>query len=147
MSPDDALRLASWIDGLFADATPQQVSFLADQFAPFDAAVVEAEVNRYRRQFETLNISNLLRRIADEQQKRSPSRNASRLEREKIEAQWERDEAAIAKLSDDELKRHKEAVLAERPALSKFLRDKDPRESLMLRSLILEKRLRKNAGK
>jgi hypothetical protein len=144
MSPDDALRLASWIDGLFADATPQQVSFLADQFAPFDAAVVEAEVNRYRRQFETLNISNLLRRIADEQQKRTPARNASRQEREKIEAQWERDDATFKKLSNEELNRQKEAVLAERPGLRRFLADKDPRQSLMLRSLILERRMKKS---
>jgi hypothetical protein len=143
MSPDDALRLASWIDGLFADATPQQVSFLADQFAPFDAAVVEAEVNRCRRQFETLNISNLLRRIADEQQKRTPSRNASRQERQRVEAQWERDDATFKKLSDEELNRQKEAVLAERPGLRRFLADKDPRESVMLRSLILERRTKK----
>ena len=146
MSPDDALRLASWIDGLFADATPQQVSFLADQFAPFDAAVVEAEVNRFRRQFETLNIANLLRRIAEQQQKRAP-RGDGQKERQSVEAQWQRDEAALAKLTDDELKRHKQAVLAERPALRRFLQDKDPRESVMLRSLILEQRLRKSASK
>jgi hypothetical protein len=146
MSPDDALRLASWIDGLFADATPQQISFLADQFAPFDAAVVEAEVNRFRRQFETLNIPNLLRRITEQQQKRT-SRGDGQKERQKVEAQWERDDAALAKLTDDELKRHKQAVLAERPALRRFLGDKDPRESVVLRSLILERRLRKSASK
>ena len=60
MGPDDALRLADWVGGLFAETTPQQVAFLADEFAPFDAAVVEQEVTRYRRHFEALNVANLL---------------------------------------------------------------------------------------
>jgi hypothetical protein len=65
------------------------------------------------------------------------------LERERIESQWERDDATFKKLSDEELNRQKEAVLAERPGLRRFLADKDPRQSLMLRSLILERRMKK----
>jgi hypothetical protein len=140
MGPDDALRLATWVEGLFAETTPQQVAFLADQFAPFDVAVVEGEVTRFRRQFESLNIANLLRRIAD-QQRLTQRRTGGRDERREVDAQWARDDAALARLSDDELRRHKDAVLDEQPALRRFLADKDPRESLMLRSLILKKRL------
>ncbi|HEY7116079.1 MAG TPA: hypothetical protein VH475_05820 [Tepidisphaeraceae bacterium] len=138
MGPDDALRLADWVGGLFAEITPQQVAFLADQFAAFDAAVVEREVTRFRRQFEALNVANLLRRIAEEQGKRN-GRGASRAERDRIDAQWRQDEAALAKLSDDELARHKQAVLAERPELRKMLAPRNPRDSVMLKSLILER--------
>jgi hypothetical protein len=140
MAPDDALRLATWVEGLFAEITPQQVAFLADQFAPFDVAVVESEVTRFRRHFESLNIANLLRRIADQQRQRE-RRQAVPNERRQLDAQWERDDAALARLSDDELRRHKNAVLDEQPALRRYLADKDPRESVMLRSLILKKRL------
>ena len=139
MAPDDALRLATWVEGLFAEITPQQVAFLADQFAPFDVAVVESEVTRFRRHFESLSIANLLRRIADQQRQRERRPPAD--ERRQLDAQWERDTAALAKLSDDELRRDKNAVLDEQPALRPFLADKNPRESVMLRSLILKKRL------
>lgn len=143
MTPDHALRLATWVEGLFAETTPQQVAFLADQFAPFDVAVVESEVTRFRRQYETLNIANLLRRIADEQRKRAMrGGGGSQSERGKIDAQWERDDAAVARLSDDELHRHKEAILSDQPSLRRFLADKDPRQSVVLRSLILDKRLK-----
>jgi hypothetical protein len=146
MTPDNALRLASWVEGLFGEITPQQVAFLADQFAPFDVAVVESEVTRFRRHFDVLNIANLLRRIADEQQKRTARTSAAaRSDRRKIDAQWERDDAAVARLSDDELHRHKEAILSDQPSLRRFLADKDPRQSVMLRSLILDKRIKKRA--
>ncbi|MDB5319115.1 MAG: hypothetical protein JWN40_746 [Phycisphaerales bacterium] len=146
MTPDNALRLASWVEGLFGETTPQQVAFLADQFAPFDVAVVESEVTRFRRHFDVLNIANLLRRITDEQQKRTARTSAAaRSDRRKVDAQWERDDAAVARLSDDELHRHKEAILTDQPSLRKFLADKDPRQSVMLRSLILDKRIKKRA--
>jgi hypothetical protein len=143
MGPDDTLRLADWVSGLFTETTPQQVAFLADQFAPFDVDVVEAEVARYRRHTETLNIANLLRRLTDEQAKKNlraaPPPRAARRE---VDRQWERDDAAIARLSDAELARHKEAVLEHNPDLRRFLADKNPRDSLVLRSLILDQRLK-----
>ena len=142
MTPDETLRLASRVEGLFPDTTAEQVSFLADQFAPFDVAVVESEVTRFRRQFETLNIANLLRRITDEQQKRTA--RPPRSERQQIDAQWTKNDAAVARLTDEELRRHKEAILNEKPDLRKFLADKDPRQSVILRSLILDKRLKQN---
>jgi hypothetical protein len=142
MTPDHALRLATWVEGLFAETTPQQVAFLADQFGAFDVTVVEGEVTRFRRQYETLNIANLLRRIAEEQQKRATRGGGGASERGKIDAQWERDDAAVARLSDEELHRHKEAILSDQPGLRKFLGDKDPRRSLMLRSLILDRGLK-----
>lgn len=140
MNPDQALNLAARIEGLFAETTPQQVAFLADQFAPFDQTVVEREVTRFRRQYETLNIANLLRRITEEQQKRATPRNDHRGERRKVDAQWQRDDAAFAKLSDAELTRRKQALLDQRPDLRPFLANKNPRQSLILRSLILEQR-------
>jgi hypothetical protein len=143
MGPDDALRLADWVGGLFAETTPQQVAFLADQFAPFDAAIVEQEVTRFRRQFEVLNVANLLRRIGDAQLKRGVPREAGRSEREQVAAQWKRDDDAINRLSDAELRRHKDAILEQNPGLRSFLADKDPRESVMLKSLIVERRLKK----
>jgi hypothetical protein len=76
MTPDESLRLATRVEGLFPETTPQQVSFLADQFAPFDLAVVESEITRFRRQFDTLNIASLLRRIADQQQKQTAPPNS-----------------------------------------------------------------------
>lgn len=141
MGPDDALRLADWVGGLFAETTPQQVAFLADEFAPFDAAVVEQEVTRYRRHFEALNVANLLRRLADAHAKRS-LRTAPRAERERVDAEWKRHEADLSRLSDDELKSHKAAILDENPALRPFLADKDPRRSVVLQSLILDRRLK-----
>jgi hypothetical protein len=141
MTPDESLRLANRVEGLFPDTTPEQVSFLADQFGPFDLAIVESEVTRFRRQFEILNIANLLRRITDEQQKRS-TRPPS--DRKQIEAEWQRNDAAVARLSDEELHRHKESILDEQPNLKQFLADKDPRQSVVLRSLILDKRLKKH---
>src|SRR6266581_5828389 len=140
MNPDQALNLATRVEGLFAETTPLQVSFLADQFAAFDHAVAEREVTRFRRQFETLNIANLLRRITEEQQKRAIPRNDHRGERRKVDAQWQRDDAALAKLSDAELTRRKQALLDQRPDLRPFLANKNPRDSLILRSLILEQR-------
>ena len=56
MGPDDALRLADWVGGLFPEATPQQVEYLSNEFAAFDVAVVEQEVARYRRQFDAFNV-------------------------------------------------------------------------------------------
>src|SRR5436190_13953294 len=91
MGPDEALRLASWVEGLYTDTTPQQVSFLADQLAPFSVQVAEAEINRFRRQYETLNIANLLRRIADEHQKRTPRHKPA--DRDKIQEQWKENDA------------------------------------------------------
>jgi hypothetical protein len=145
MGPDDALRLADWVGGLFAETTPQQVAFLVDQFAPFDVAVVEQEVTRYRRHYESLNVANLLRRITDEQSKRTV-RTGSRAERDQVEAQWKRHEADLSRLSDDELTRHKAAILDENPGLRSFLADKDPRQSLVLRSLIVDRRLKNAPG-
>jgi hypothetical protein len=145
MTPDDALNLAVKVEGLFSETTPQQVAFLADQFAPFDRAVAEAEITRFRRQYETLNIANLLRRISEEQQKRTPRASGGgmdRNERRAVDAQWAQNDAAVERISDDELRRHKEAVLEEQPKLRKFLADKDPRRNVWLRSLILEKRLK-----
>ena len=146
MGPDDALRLAAWVGGLFAETTPQQVAFLIDQFAPFDAAVVEQEVTRFRRQFEVLNVANLLRRIGDSQLKRGGPNGAARAERQQVEAQWKRDDEAIDRLSDAELRRHKDAILEQDPRLRSFLADKDPRRSVMLKSLIVERRLKKAQG-
>jgi hypothetical protein len=143
MGPDDALRLADWVGGLFAETTPQQVAFLVDEFAPFDVAVVEQEVTRFRRQFEALNVANLLRRIGDAQLKRGGQRGAARAEREQVEAQWKRTDEAIDRLSDAELRQHKDAILEQNPGLRSFLADKDPRRSVMLKSLIVERRLRK----
>jgi predicted nucleic acid-binding Zn ribbon protein len=137
MSPDDALRLADHLAGLFPEMTPQQVSFCADQFAPFDAGVVEAEVTRYRRQFDVLNLANLLRRIAEESQKRTPRTPLA--DRRAIDRQWEQVDAAIATMSDAELAKHKQTVLEANPSLHAFLADRDPRESVVLRSLIVEK--------
>jgi hypothetical protein len=145
MGPDDALRLADWVGGLFAEITPQQVAFLSDEFAAFDVAVVEQEVTRYRRHYEVLNVANLLRRVADEQSKRGVH-GAPRGEREQVEAQWKQDEAALSSLTDAELRRHKDAILDENPDLRSFLGNKDPRESLVLRSLIVEHRLRHDAA-
>ena len=136
MSPDDALRLADHLSGLFPEMTPQQVSFSADQFTPFDAAVVEREITRYRRHFDTLNLANLLRRISDESQKRAP--RPVDTDRRAIDKQWEQADAAIARMSDAELARHKQSVLEANPNLRRFLENKDPRESVVLRSLILE---------
>jgi hypothetical protein len=150
MTPDDALNLAAKVEGLFSETTPQQVAFLADQFAPFDRAVAEAELTRFRRHYETLNIANLLRRISEEQQKRTPRRGGGgtdRNERRAVDAQWAHDDAAVARISDDELRRHKEAVLEEQPKLRRFFADKDPRRNVWLRSLILEKRLKKHDGR
>jgi hypothetical protein len=149
MQPDDALRLATWVEGLFDGTTPQQVEFLAGQFARFDVGVVEAEVGRFRRQFETLNIANLLRRIADEQQKQSPrgGGGGGRTEQREVRAQWERDDARLAELSDEELARRKEAVLADNPKLRSFLVNKNPRESVILRSLILNHRMKGNGAR
>jgi hypothetical protein len=144
MTPDDALNLAVKVEGLFSETTPQQVAFLADQFAPFDRPVAEAEITRFRRHYETLNIANLLRRISDEQQKRTPRGGGDRNERRAVDAQWAHDDAAVARISDDELRRHKEAVLDEQPRLRKFFADKDPRRNVWLRSLILENRLKKH---
>ena len=146
MGPDDALRLADWTGGLFAEITPQQVAFLADEFAPFDVAVVEQEVTRYRRHYEALNVANLLRRIADAQTKRG-LHAPPRTERDQVEAQWKRDEAALSTLTDAELRRHKDAILEKNPDLRAFLGNKDPRESLVLRSLIVEHRLRPGAAR
>src|SRR3954451_19229964 len=101
MSPDDALRLADHLAGLYPDATPQQVSFLADQFAPFNRTLVESEITRYRRHFDVLNIANLLRRISDESQK-SPPRPPT-TDRRAVDKQWEQADATIAKMSDTEL--------------------------------------------
>src|SRR5438874_10546296 len=145
MTPDEALNLATQVEGLFPETTPQQVAFLADQFAPFARAVAEAEITRFRRHYESLNIANLLRRISEEQQKRTARCGAvDRGERRKVEAQWQRDDATVARLSDDELRRHKEAVLDQEPKLRKFFADKDPRRNVWLRSLILDKRLKKH---
>ena len=144
MTPDESLRLATRVEGLFPETTPQQVSFLADQFAPFDLAVVESEITRFRRQFDTLNIANLLRRIADQQQKQTPRPNST--DRRAIDAEWQINDAAVARLSDDELDRHKQAILDDQPNLRSFLADKDPRQSVVLRSLILDKRLKNRAG-
>jgi len=144
MTPDESLRLATRVEGLFPETTPQQVSFLADQFAPFDLAVVESEITRFRRQFDTLNIANLLRRIADQQQKQTPRPNST--DRRAIDAEWQKNDNAVARLSDDELDRHKQAILDDQPNLRSFLADKDPRQSVVLRSLILDKRLKNRAG-
>ena len=109
--------------------------------------MAEAEITRFRRHYESLNIANLLRRISEEQQKRTARCGAvDRGERRKVEAQWQRDDATVARLSDDELRRHKEAVLDEEPKLRKFFADKDPRHNVWLRSLILDKRLKKHSG-
>src|SRR4051794_15908369 len=116
MKPDEASRLAQWIQGLFPEITPNQVSFLADQFAPFDVAVVESEAKRFRRHFDSLHIANPPRRITDEQQKRTP-RPASRAERRESEAQQRQEDAALAALSDDELARRKRSLLEENPKL------------------------------
>lgn len=140
MSPDDALRLADHLAGLFPEATAQQVSFCADQFAPFDLELVEAEITRYRRHFDTLNLANLLRRISDESQKRAP--RPVNGDRRAIDRQWEQADAAIAKMTDAELAKHKRSVLEANPNLRPFLENKNPRESLVLRSLILEKATR-----
>src|SRR3954451_4002240 len=140
MTPDESLRLATRVEGLFPDTTPEQVSFLADQFTPFDLAIVESEITRFRRQFETLNIANLLRRITDEQQKRTTRRPAT--DRHDIDAEWQKNDDAVARLSDEELHRHKESILNDKPNLRRFLADKDPRQSVILRSLILDKRLK-----
>ena len=140
MTPDESLRLATRVEGLFPETTAQQVSFLADQFAPFDVAVVESEVTRFRRQFDTLNIANLLRRITDEQQKRTA--RPAKSDRQQIDAEWSKNDETVARLSDEELRRDKQAILDEKPDLKRFLADKDPRQSLMLRSLILDKRLK-----
>jgi hypothetical protein len=142
MTPDESLRLATRVEGLFPDTTPEQVSFLADQFGPFDLAVVESELTRFRRQFETLSIANLLRRITDEQQKRTIR---PRTDRHQIDAEWQKNDATVARLSDEELHRHKESILNEKPDLRKFLADKDPRQSVILRSLILDKRLKQHS--
>src|SRR5882757_1829970 len=99
MTSDDALRLASWVEGLFVETTPQQVAFLADQFAAFEVGVVEAEVKRFRRRFDALNIANLLRRIAEEQQKRASRSGAGQRDRWAVDAQWAKDDAAFARLS------------------------------------------------
>jgi hypothetical protein len=144
MTPDESLRLATRVEGLFPETTPQQVSFLADQFAPFDLAVVESEITRFRRQFDTLNIASLLRRIADQQQKQTARPNST--DRRAIDAEWQKNDAAVARLSDDELDRHKQAILDDQPNLRSFLADKDPRQSVVLRSLILDKRLKNRAG-
>jgi hypothetical protein len=141
MGPDDALRLADWVGGLFAEITPQQVAFLVDEFAAFDADVVEREVTRYRRHFEVLNVANLLRRIGDAHSKRAV-RTVSKADREQVEAEWKQVDATLSRLSDDELKSHKAAILEENPGLRSFLADKDPRESVTLRSLILDRRLK-----
>src|SRR5258706_10356663 len=98
MTSDDALRLASWVEGLFVETTPQQVAFLADQFAAFEVGVVEAEVKRFRRRFDALNIANLLRRINEEQQKRSSrAGTAGQSDRRVVDAQWAKDDAAFAR--------------------------------------------------
>lgn len=144
MTPDESLRLATRVEGLFPDTTPEQVSFLTDQFAPFDLAVVESEITRFRRQFDNLNIANLLRRITDQQQKQTPRPNST--DRRTIDAEWQKNDAAVARLSDDELDRHKQAILDDQPNLRSFLADKDPRQSVILRSLILDKRLKNRAG-
>ena len=143
MGPDDALRLADWVGGLFPEATPQQVAYLADEFAPYDVAVVEQEVGRFRRQFDAFNVANLLRRVADAQAKRGGAgRAGSRAEREQVEAEWKRDDQTLSNLSDAELRTHKDAILEQNPALRSFLADKDPRQSVVLRSLIVDRRLR-----
>jgi len=139
MTPDEALNLATKVEGLFVETTPQQVAFLASQFEPFDRHVVDEALTRFRRQYETLNIANLLRRIADERQKQSARSGASatRHERRQIEEQWRRSDEIVARLSDDELHRRKQALLDRRPELRPFLKDKDPRQSRTLRALIL----------
>jgi len=141
MGPDDALRLAAWVGGLFPEATPQQVEYLCDEFARFDVAVVEQEVARFRRQFDAFNVANLLRRVADAQAKRG-GRTASHAERDQLDAQWKRHDETLAHLSDAELRSHKDAILEQDPRLRPFLADKDPRQSVVLRSLIVERRLR-----
>jgi hypothetical protein len=137
MSPDDALRLADHLAGLFPEMTPQQVSFCADQFTPFDAKLVEKEITRYRRHFDTLNLANVLRRITDEAEKRAPRPTTT--DRRAVDKQWEHADATIAKMSDTELAKHKNSVLDANPNLRPFLQNKNPRESLVLRSLILER--------
>jgi len=146
MGPDDALRLADWTGGLFPEVTPTQVAYLADEFAAFDVAVVEHEVTRYRRHYESLNVANLLRRVNDAQTKRGLHAPAP-TERQQVEAQWQRDDAALSNLTDAELRRHKDAILDENPNLRAFLGNKDPRASLVLRSLIVEHRLRPGAAR
>jgi hypothetical protein len=136
MSPDESFRLAARVEGLFPEVTPQQVSFLADEFASFDAALVDAEVTRFRRHFETLNIASLLRRIGDAHEKRSAPRRPT-ADREQADARWKQDDERLARLSDEELARRKREVLDQNPNLKRFLNDKDPRQSVVLRSLIL----------
>ena len=146
MGPDDALRLADWVGGLFPEATPRQIEYLSGEFAAFDVAVVEQEVTRFRRHFDSFNPSNLLRRIGDAQAKHRAPRSTSAAEREQVVSDWKRNDEALSSLSDAELRGHKDAILAQNPALRSFLADKDPRRSVVLRSLILDRRSKWTRG-
>jgi hypothetical protein len=139
MSPDDTLRFATKVEGLFPETTPEQVSYLAGEFVPYDAMVVESVLKRFRRLHETLNIRDLLRRIADEQERRTP-RRANRDEERKLEAERKRENDVVSRLSDDELDREKQAIIEATPALRSFLADKDPRNSPSIRAMILNRR-------
>jgi hypothetical protein len=138
MSPDDALRLAHQVGGLFPEATPQQVEYLIKQFAPFELAVAEEQVELFRRHSETLNIANLLRRIFEQQQKRAGGRPVG-AEREAVEAERRREDERLNLMTDEELAGHKAEILRVRPELERFLRDKNPRTSPVLRGMILER--------
>jgi len=142
MGPDEALRLANHVKGLYPETTSDLVTLLCHKFAQFDKAVVESEIDSFRSRFEILHVSNLLRRIADEQQRRAPG-NQHDEEKRELEAERQREEAALAKLSPEQWNKEKEAILEANPDLRTFLANKDPRKSVMLRALILDQRLKK----
>lgn len=141
MSPDDKLRLASWVKGLFPEATLEQASYLADEFSAYDVSVVESVVRRFRRLHDSLNIRDLLRRIADEQERRNP-RASNRDEEREAEADRKREDAVLSKLTDDDWNRETQAILDSKRTLRTFLSDRDPRKSPTIRAMILSRRLK-----
>lgn len=139
MGPDEARRLAGVVKGLYPQTSGEVVALLTERFTQFEVGVVEAELAQFRSRYEELHVANLLRRISEQQERRTPRRGDGE-ERRRLEAERRREEATLAKLTPAEWKAAKDEILKAHPHLRAFLGNKDPCESVTMRAMIFEAR-------
>lgn len=81
MTKPEANAMAKFTAGLFRDATPEQIGYLAEQYEHFPKLIAEATVKTHRMNHEFLSIPNLLIGMKSAMERAAAKHTESRTER------------------------------------------------------------------
>jgi hypothetical protein len=151
MTPEEAAEEVGRLKGLFTMTTRERAEFWFAEFQKYPRAVVQLAVDEFAQSHgDAVDPGGLLTliqarmdtaeiRAARAKQQAIVRVAQIRRQKQQAEASFANAEQVIASLPDAKLDFHKAEIFREKPELEPFLSGKNPRESLMLKSMIAKR--------